>query len=60
MHALDGEQIGDAMRDDARFAAPRTGEDEERPLRRGDGFPLCVIEGSEDGVADSGGHRHGP
>ena len=59
VHALDGEEIGDAMRDDARLAASRAGEDEQWSLRRGHGIPLRVIERSEKGVADRGGRRHG-
>ena len=38
-HAL-AEQVGDAARDDAGFAAAGPGEDEQRPLEMSDGFLL--------------------
>jgi hypothetical protein len=55
-HALDGEEVGDPVRDHTGLAAARAGEHEEGPLRSRHRFPLRVIERSEDGVAYGGGH----
>ena len=52
-------QVGDAVSDDARLAAPRAGEDQYRTLGGFDGFALLRVEliekrqcGSGSGVDD--------
>ena len=47
-HALDADQVGDPMGQHARLAAARAGQDEQRPLRRGDGAGLLGVEPRDD------------
>jgi hypothetical protein len=52
--ALDRQEIGDAVRDDAGLAAPRPGQDEHGPLRGRDRVSLRRVQGREETVR---GHR---
>ena len=47
MHTELADQPGDAVRDDARFAGARAGQDEQRPFAVGHGFALLGIESGE-------------
>ena len=46
-HSLRGDQMRDAMRNDARFAATCPGQDQERPFRTSYGLALLGIESLE-------------
>ena len=48
MHALDGEEVGDAVGDDAGLAAPRPGEHEQRALGGRHRLALDGVERIED------------
>src|SRR3989304_253169 len=45
---LAADQVGDAMGQDARLAAPRSGQDQERPFRGPDGARLLLVEARPD------------
>ena len=48
-HPAIEDQVGDAVGDDPRLAAPGAGEDENRPLDRGHGRALLIVEPGENG-----------
>ena len=49
-----GDEVRDAMRDDARLARARAGEDQQRAVDVQDRFALFGVEGCEESMADSG------
>ena len=51
-HALDADEIGDAMRQDARLAGAGAGQDEQRSARRRDGAGLLGVEAGDDGGSE--------
>ena len=56
--ALDADQVGDAVGENARLAAAGARQDEERPLGRGHGLCLLRIQAGKDpGRQDGGGGR---
>ena len=42
-----GDEVGDAMRDDARLPRSRAGEDQQRPVRVPHGGLLLGVQGGE-------------
>ena len=48
----DGEQVGDAVRQDARLAAARPGHDEDRPFGCRDSLALLRVEARENRLFD--------
>ena len=46
------DQVGDAAGENPRFAAPRPGKHQQRPLRILHGVPLFVIQTLDDGIAE--------
>ena len=60
--ALGAHQPGDPVREHARLAAARAGQDQQRPLAVRDGLALGLVEPREQGVeiVGRGGLGHGP
>ncbi len=51
-----GDEVGDAVGDDAGLAGAGPGEDQQRAVRVLDGLTLSRVKGGEDGAAGGGGH----
>ena len=47
-HAFFGDQVGDAMSDDARLAGAGAGENQQRAFGCLDGFALLFVEGRQE------------
>ena len=54
-HALDADQVRDAVREHARLARAGAGEDEQRPLGRRDGARLLGVEAADDACGELAG-----
>ena len=57
LHARRGEQVGDAVGQDAGLARARAGDDEQRPLRVEDGLALGRVQVGEVGLGLGDGHQ---
>ena len=59
--ALDADEVGDPMGQDARLAAAGAGQDQQRPLGRRDGPRLLRVEPGDDPLGERcrGGRGHG-
>ena len=56
LHAAGGDQVGDAVREDARLAGAGAGDDEERPFGLHDGLTLGVVQPFEVPIGADDGH----
>ena len=54
-HALDADQVRDAMREDAGLAAAGAGQDQQRPVGGGDGLGLLGVEARDDARGEDRG-----